>query len=289
MIKHSRSPKRKMICLIIYILLVLVNGQNSPNFPKSSQDDGFSGDVSRFFLKPTPIADEISGNVVGPQKMPGVNFTSIQEALDQSDPGETVYVLSGEYHENLNLTKPGITLKGIDTGEGAPVISAAGHSSTITVAASKCTVDGFVVMNSGRKEAQPEQDYSSSPGNQEAGIIVLSDGNIISNNAITDCKGNGLELSRGSGNTVQGNTISDNGLNGISLSGTSDNILSSNSVTENGMNGLYLQDSDNNIIRESLFLNNKLEGILLINSNDNLVVDNVYDSIREENSKNNII
>ena len=73
------------------------------------------------------------------------------------------------------------------------------------------------------------------------------------------------------------------------MTGSSDNILSSNSVTENGMNGLYLQDSDNNIIRGSLFLNNKLEGILLVNSNDNLVVDNVYDSIREENSKNNII
>jgi len=298
-----------MICLIIYILLVLVNGQNSPNFPKSSQDDGFSGDVSRFFLKPSPIADEISGNVVGPQKMPGVNFTSIQEALDQSDPGETVYVLSGNYHENLNLSKPGITLKGVDTGEGAPVVSAVGHSSTITIAASKCTVDGFVVMNPGRQEALPQQKQSSSPrnredsgnqepgteqdssspGSQEAGITVLSDGNIISNNAITDCKGNGLELSRSSGNTIQGNRIASNGLDGISLRGSSDNILSSNSVTENGMNGLYLQDSDNNIIRGSLFLNNKLEGILLINSNDNLVVDNVYDSIREENSKNNII
>lgn len=296
--------------MIIYILLVLVNGQNSPNFPKSSLDEGFSGDASRFFLKPSPIADEISGNVVGPQKMPGVDFTSIQEALDQSDPGETVYVLSGEYHENLNLSKPGITLKGVDTGEGRPVISAAGHSSTITVAADKCTVDGFVVMNSGKQGAESQQkhssspgnqedsgnqeprtpqDYSPSPGNPEAGIAVLSDGNIISNSAIIGCKGNGLELTQSSGNTIQGNRISNNGLDGIILSGSSDNILSSNSVTENGMNGLSMQDSDNNIIRGSLFLNNKLEGILLINSNDNLVVDNVYDSIREENSKNNII
>ncbi len=96
-------------------------------------------------------------------------------------------------------------------------------------------------------------------------------------------------MSRSNGNTIQGNRISNNGLDGISLSGSSDNILSSNSVTENGMNGLYLQDSDNNIIRGSLFLNNKLEGILLINSNGNLIVDNVYDRIREENSKNNII
>ena len=118
---------------------------------------------------------------------------------------------------------------------------------------------------------------------------MISDGNIISNNAITGCKGNGLELSQSSGNTIQGNRVAGNGLDGISLRGSSDNILSSNSVTENGMNGLCLRDSDNNIIRGSLFLNNELEGILLINSNDNLVVYNVYDSIREENSKNNII
>ena len=154
MMRHSPSPKRKMICLIIYILLVLVNGQNSPNFPKSSLDEGFSGDASRFFLKPSPIANEISGNVVGPQKMPGVDFTSIQEALDQSDPGETVYVLSGEYHESLNLRKPGVILQGVDTGEGSPVVSAAGNSNTITITASNCTVDGFVVMNFGNQEVE---------------------------------------------------------------------------------------------------------------------------------------
>jgi len=339
MMRHSGSPKRKTICLIIYILLVLVNGQNFPNFPKSSLDEGFSGDVSRFFLKPSPIADEISGNVVGPKKMPGVNFTSIQEALDQSDPGETVYVLSGEYHENLNLSKPGVTLKGVDTGEGAPVVSTAENRSTITITASNCTVDGFMVINSGNQEVETPRDtpvktqdgetprdtpvktrdvgtpidtpeetqdgetprdtpeetqdvetpIDTTTENRWIGIAVLSNGNIISNNAITGCKGNGLELSRSNGNTIQGNRISNNGLDGISLSGSSDNILSSNSVTENGMNGLYLQDSDNNIIRGSLFLNNKLEGILLINSNGNLIADNVYDSIREENSKNNII
>ncbi|NTV28274.1 MAG: hypothetical protein HGA93_06330 [Methanothrix sp.] len=96
--------------------------------------------------------------MVGPQKMPGVNFTSIQEALDQSDPGETVYVLSGEYHESLNLSKPGTILQGVDTGEGAPVVSTAGNNSTITITASNCTVDGFVVMNSGKQEAEPQQD-----------------------------------------------------------------------------------------------------------------------------------
>ena len=173
--------------------------------------------------------------------------------------------------------------------KGHQMISAAGNDSTITITASKCTVDGFVVMNSGKQEAETQQEYSPSPGNQEAGITVLSDGNIISNNAITGCKGNGLELSQSSGNTIQGNRVAGNGLDGISLRGSSDNILSSNSVTENGMNGLCLRDSDNNIIRGSLFLNNELEGILLINSNDNLVVYNVYDSIREENSNNNII
>ena len=120
-------------------------------FPNSLEGDGFSGDINRFFLKPSPIAEEISGNVVGPKKMPGVNFTSIQEALDQSDPGETIYVMSGEYHESLNLSKPGVVLRGVDTGKGAPVVSAAGKNSTITITASNCTVDGFVVTNLGNQ------------------------------------------------------------------------------------------------------------------------------------------
>lgn len=274
MMGHSSSPKRKMACLIIYILLVLVNGQNSPDFPKSSQEYDFSGDISRFFLDPLPNPDEISGNVVGPKDKPGVSFTSIQDALDQSNPNATIYVLSGEYHENLNLSKPGIILRGVDTGEGAPKVSAVGHSSTITIAASACTVDGFVVMNS---------------GNPEAGIAVLSDNNRISNNTLTNNSGYGLRLSRNSGNTIYGNRIDKNGFDGIYLEGSSSNFIISNSVEDNKINGIYLKDSDKNILKGNLFTNNGKDGILLENSHNNIIIGNSYDSLREVNSQDNII
>ena len=274
MMGHSSSPKRKMACLIIYILLALVNGQNSPDFPKSSQEYDFSGDISRFFLDPLPNPDEISGNVVGPKDKPGVSFTSIQDALDQSNPNATIYVLSGEYHENLNLSKPGIILRGVDTGEGAPKVSAVGHSSTITIAASACTVDGFVVMNS---------------GNPEAGIAVLSDNNRISNNTLTNNSGYGLRLSRNSGNTIYGNRIDKNGFDGIYLEGSSSNFIISNSVEDNKINGIYLKDSDKNILKGNLFTNNGKDGILLENSHNNIIIGNSYDSLREVNSQDNII
>jgi parallel beta-helix repeat protein len=261
-IKIWREPMHqsgKIICLIFFTLFVLGNGQSPREFPNSSQEYDFSGDISRFFLEPLPNPDEISGNVVGPKKMPGVNFTSIQDALDQSKSGEIIYVLSGNYNENLNLSKPGVILRGVDTGEGAPVVSAVGHSSTINITASACTVDGFVVMNS---------------GNPEAGILIFSERNRISNNTIKNNKGYGLHSKGKSGNTIYGNKINHNGFDGIYLEDSSNNSILYNSITENNINGIYLKNSDNNILKGNTFLKNSKYDILLENSNSNIIIDN---------------
>ncbi len=263
----------KIICLIIFTLFVLGNGQIPPEFRNSSQEYDFSGDVSKFFLEPLPNPDEISGNVVGPKKIPGVNFTSIQDALDKSIPGSTVYVLSGDYKENLNLSKPGVILRGVDTGEGTPVVSAVGHSSTITITASACTVDGFVVMNS---------------GNPEAGILVFSDGNRISNNSLKNNKGYGIHSKGKSSNIIYGNNINNNGFDGIYLENSSNNSILYNSVTENGINGIYLKDSNNNILKGNEIIKNSKYDVLLENSNNNIIIDNSYDSLKEINSQDNI-
>jgi len=263
----------KIIFLILLIFFAFGNGQIPPKFHNSSHEYDFSGDVSRFFLEPLPNPDEISGNVVGPKKMPGVNFTSIQDALDKSIPGSTVYVLSGDYKENLNLSKPGIILRGVDTGEGTPVVSAVGHSSTITITASACTVDGFVVMNS---------------GNPEAGILIFSDENRISNNTIENNKGYGLHSKGKSGNIIYGNEIRHNGFDGIYLENSSNNSIIYNLVTENNINGIYLKNSNNNILKGNTFTKNSKYDILLENSNSNIIIDNSYDHLKEIDSQDNI-
>ncbi|MFA6333372.1 MAG: protein kinase, partial [Methanoregula sp.] len=52
----------------------------------------------------------------------GAEFSSIKDAIDWSIGGDTIRVESGTYTENLKLDKK-LTLIGVDTGSGAPVIA----------------------------------------------------------------------------------------------------------------------------------------------------------------------
>jgi len=50
---------------------------------------------------------------------------SLQAAIEKASPGDVLEVESGIYRENLNITKQ-LTLRGVDTGGGMPVVDAGG-------------------------------------------------------------------------------------------------------------------------------------------------------------------
>ena len=71
----------------------------------------------------TIYVDDVPGE--GPNNPPE-DFTSIQEAINFASPGDTVFVYSGEYHENLIIDgKDSLTIEGeekettfiLDTGD----------------------------------------------------------------------------------------------------------------------------------------------------------------------------
>jgi len=99
---------------------------------------------------------------VGPA---GTYYTSIQKAIDDARPGDTIEVRDGIYRENVNVTKR-LLLKGI----GSPVVDAGGNKSAITIAADGVKLEGFTVTN-------------SSLGS-EPGINVASNDNTITNNIV---------------------------------------------------------------------------------------------------------
>ena len=49
----------------------------------------------------------------------------IQDAIDKAMPGDVIKIQSGTYYENLKVNKT-LTLLGVDTGGGRPVIDARG-------------------------------------------------------------------------------------------------------------------------------------------------------------------
>lgn len=128
---------------------------------------------------------------VGPE---GCDYVSIQRAVEEANPGDTISVQSGTFRENVVVDKT-LILRGTDSGSGKPIVDGKGVGSAIILTADQITLEGFVVKNSGFGKA---------------GIEVKSDNNRIRNNLVTENKWYGISLSDSDDNVISGNVVSKN-------------------------------------------------------------------------------
>lgn len=164
----------------------------------------------------------------------GCEYISIQEAINYAEPGDTIEVHSGTYRENVNVDKP-LTIRGMDTGGGIPVVDAGSDGNSITLTADGIELEGFEVTGSGW-------------GWMNAGILVESDENVIVENVL---HGNlyGIYLNASNKNIVTNNDICENAA-GIGLASCHYNAITDNMVRYNE-EGIEIRDSDNNTISEN--------------------------------------
>ncbi len=192
----------------------------------------------------------------------GKSYSTIQAAIDDYDTkaGHTITVDSGIYFENVNITK-GLTVKGIDTGGGKPVVDASGSVSAITLSADGITLEGFKATNSG----------DSFWGN--AGIKVISDHNTLRSNSASDNYWHGIHLWDSRYNIITGNNVSGNHY-GIHL--CCNNTITGNNVSGNHY-GIYLYHNNNTIAANTISSNNE-SGIVLLGSCYNNITGNIFEN-----------
>lgn len=106
--------------------------------------------------------------IVGPE---GADYAQISSALQNASSGDIIEVQSGTYHESIYISK-NVTLEGLDTGNGMPVIDAGGVGSVVTINAPGVTLKGFNLTNSGHCRC----------GN--AGVHVEANNSTVINNII---------------------------------------------------------------------------------------------------------
>lgn len=201
-----------------------------------------------------------TGNTIYVNASGGANYTTIQEAIDAAEPGDEVFVYSGDYHENLVITKD-IILTGqskddtiIDGSLNGHVVYVHGSDgSEIDI-----QISGFTIRNAG------------GTGKDCIALDYVNDGTINDNRVMNSEDSDGIQLSHCSGITISGNAINSNlEGNGINLVASANNIINDNQI-ENNQKGIYLSSvSNTNIIYDNTINGNSLYGAHIIQSSNN--------------------
>ncbi|KAA0007607.1 MAG: hypothetical protein FE036_03360 [Thermoplasmata archaeon] len=191
------------------------------------------------------------GNILYVGGSGGNNYTKIQDAIDNANEGDTIFVFNGTYYENVVVNKS-INLIGED--RNTTIIDGGGSGSAVTVTADGCTIKGFTVTGS------------------DAGIDIRSNYNSIINNTCSN-NGFGIYLVSSNNNTLINNNASSNFI-GISLDSSNNITLSNNTMSGNVYNfGLF--GSEDSHFSNTIDTTNTVDGkpIYYIKDESNMVID----------------
>jgi parallel beta-helix repeat protein len=185
----------------------------------------------------------------------------IQAAIESSSPGSIIEVHSGTYRENVNITKR-LTIRGIDDGDGLPVVDANESGSAITISADGVRLENLTTANSSIYGT-----YGRGAG------IRLTSRNCVITGILTNDNYYGIYLSNSDNNTISLNKASDNKIGIGLLSSIANSLLKNNFRSKELGYGMDLDASNNNAILGNDFVNLS-RGIHLNSSDNNLLLEN---------------
>ena len=194
------------------------------------------------------------------------DFHTIQEAINAANLGDTIFVSSGTYYENVVVNK---TVLLVGENRDTTIIDGNFIGNVINVTANNVHISGFTIRNSAFRFSGIYMEGSNCNNisyniiaNNAMGIGVYeSSNNTISENNVTANEWGGIGLAYSTNNIVYGNNVANNEA-GIGLYESSNNIIFGNNVTAN-TDGISLYYSSNNSVSKNNIENNKY-GIFLV-------------------------
>jgi len=178
-------------------------------------------------------------------------YSSIQNAIDNSSKGDTIYVYDGSYYETIVINK---SIKLIGAGKEKPILIYNKNidGSIIFVNSNDCKIEGFKLIF----------DINQSDNKLTVtGISISSSNNKILNNTILNAK-YGIQMLNSEENIISYNEFKNN-TDGIEAHKDYYNNISNNNFSNNTRFGLYLgYESQHNKVSYNYFYNNG-EAILL--------------------------
>jgi len=203
------------------------------------------------------------------------NYTKIQDAINDSINGDTVFVYddSSPYFENIKIRK---SINLIGENRNTTIIDGNYSGYTINILENYVVIKGFTIIhgNSSGISLWISVDCTITDNiitsNNHSSIFLSGSSNNITDNNISNNEYSILIF--GTRNNISGNNISNSDY-GICLGSSSNNIISCNNIISNNHYGICLFHSDNNTITGNNISNNE-EGIRLDESRNNTFIGN---------------
>lgn len=176
-----------------------------------------------------PIAQTEEDNIIYVDDDGVSDYTTIQEAIDAANEGDTVHVFNGIYYENIVIDK-GINLIGADRATTIIDGNNSGDVVFLSTSSNYVNITGFTIQNSGSDM-------------YDEGINVDSDYNNIVGNIIKDCTC-GLSLDFWAHNCLVQDNLFANNVKGVSVYSVfpNNNIITLNNFYQNK---LHAYDNSN--------------------------------------------
>lgn len=178
-------------------------------------------------------------------------YTSIQQAIDLANDGDTIYVFGGTYDETLIVNKK-IKLWGSIDGKPTIIDTRADKRYTVEITADYAEIQDFTISD--------RNDHKTSPIG--ALIAVKADNVIVQGNTLNDTKSWGIYLHpQGNGNVISANFIN-NTARGIYADNSDTNDIFNNIVANCSEYGIQITSSANNRLYKN-YVSNCTHGIYL--------------------------
>ena len=174
----------------------------------------------------------------------GADYTEIQDAINAANDGDTIYVYSGSYSENLVIDVSII----LTADNSATVIISGSGDHTIKVYNDSVQITGFTVENTGESHRCIFLD-------SVAGCLIKS--NIIREG------GDGVYLDNSNSNTIDNNIIESNNI-GLYFFNSDSNTVKYNDIQNNLANGVWLASTST----DNTFYENDFSGHVDDNAKD---------------------
>ena len=208
------------------------------------------------------------------------NYTSIQEAINAASSGDTIFIYSGTYHENVFISK---NIKLIGESKNDTIIAGSGNRDVIHAEGCSVEIETICIKESGESEGDAGIELKNTHNcrinnisleNNYYGIYALFSNDVtIEKSAFTD-NYYGIYIYRSSNNIVSENTISLSYRDGIYMQEAEFSDITLNTLSDNIKGGIFLRSSHhNNITGNNISLSER--GIYLVVSGENNVTNNV--------------